>query len=51
MQWHGTWVFLSELSCGYLKGFGGVVGEPRALAALQRHGPRVRPALHSRSTT
>src|SRR5438477_3212967 len=30
-----------------LQGFGGVVGEARALAALQGHVPRVRPALHA----
>src|SRR5258706_9109639 len=30
-----------------LQGFGGVVGEPRTLAALQGHVPRVRPAFHA----
>src|SRR5882724_11092199 len=30
-----------------LQRFGGVVGEARALAALQRHMPRVRPAFHA----
>src|SRR5438093_4112566 len=31
----------------YLQRFGGVVGEARALAALQGHVPRVRPAFHA----
>src|SRR5882762_10217060 len=30
-----------------LQGFGGVVGAPRTLAALQGHVPRVRPAFHA----
>src|SRR5215471_21705212 len=48
MQWHGAWDPFGEVGlAGILQRFGGVVGEPRALAALQGDVPRVRPALHA----